>query len=414
MRLVTLFTVLALGTSTVWAETHFKKPSVKPGIDVLIEEGFRPLVGKRVGLITNPTGITSDMRPTIDVLYDAKEVNLVALLAPEHGIRGDEYAGDYVDGDKDAKTGLPVYSLYGKTRKPTDEALKNLDVLVFDVQDIGSRSYTFISSMASAMNAAAKKGISFVVLDRPNPLGGFRVEGRPLTDMKFKSFVSYLPIAYIHGMTVGELAKMINGEGWNDGGLKCDLTVIPCKGLNRKMNFQDTGLPWVLTSPHITRPDTSMFYAATGIMGELRTVSEGVGYPLPFEIAGAPNFDAQKLASHMNSQNLPGVFFRPIYYKPFYASYAKKICGGVQLHITDPEKVHLTSIQFHIMDYVRKNHPEMKLFGNKRDNMFDKVCGTDQIRKMFQEGKPLNEILAVWNEGIEEFKTKRSKYLLYN
>ncbi len=387
--------------------------TVKPGIDVLATDGFKPLVGKRVGLITNPTGMTADMRSTIDVLYEAPEVNLVALYGPEHGVRGDVYAGDHVVSDKDAKTGLPVHSLYGKLRKPTAEVLEGIKVLVFDIQDIGARSYTFISTLATSMEAAAELGIEYVVLDRPNPLGGERMEGRVLTDMNFKSFIGYLPVPYLHGMTVGELAKMINGEGWIPDGRKCKLTVIPMQGWRRDMQFAETGLFWAPSSPHVVRAEASMFYAATGIMGELHAINEGVGYPLPFELCGAPEFDAQKLASHMNGLKMPGVTFRPLYYKPYYGTHKKNTCGGVQVYITDPDNVHLTSIQFHVMDYARQKHPEIKLFGSKRDNMFDKACGTNEIRKMFIDGKPIAEILKYWDTGMSEFGKQRAPYLIY-
>jgi uncharacterized protein YbbC (DUF1343 family) len=387
-------------------------PQVKPGIDVLIEKDFAPLRNQRVGLITNATGITSDMRSTADVLHEAPEVKLVALFGPEHGVRGEVTAGGKIEDSRDERTGLPVYSLYGDNRKPTAEMLAKLDTLVFDIQDIGSRSYTFISTMAAAMEAASEHGKRFVVLDRPNPLSGNKVEGRP-ADMAFKSFVGYLPVTYVHGLTVGELAEMINGEGWLPSGRKCDLHVVKMRGWRRNMWFEETGLPWVLTSPHIPRSDVSMFYAATGVMGELRTMSEGVGYTLPFELAGMPGLDPYALADDLNARNLPGVQFRPLYYVPYYASYAKETCGGVQIYITDRDRVALTPIQFHIMDAVRKLKPETKFFGNKRDNMFDKVCGTDRVRKAWESGKSLEVVLAIWNEDVQTFEALRKAYLLY-
>jgi uncharacterized protein YbbC (DUF1343 family) len=387
-------------------------PAVRLGIDVLEADGFKPLRDKRVGLITNPTGVTGDLRSTIDVLHNAPGVKLVALFGPEHGVRGEAHAGAEVEDYRDPATGLPVYSLYGKTRKPTPAMLKGIDVLAYDIQDIGSRSYTYISTLALAMEAAAENQVAFLVLDRPNPLGGLRIEGRPL-DIKYQSFVGHLSIPYVHGLTVGELARMINGERWLANGVTCDLQVIAMQGWKRAMWWDQTGLVWIPTSPHVPRPDTAAFYAATGIMGELGVISEGVGFPLPFELAGSPDIDPWKLADELNARQLPGVFFRPLYYQPYYGPYANKTCGGVQIHLTDRNRAALTPIQFHIMDAVRRLYPTVKLFGNRRASVFDKVCGTDQIRTLFVEGRPLTEILSVWNEGVDDFRARREKYLLY-
>ncbi len=393
--------------------TPSRPPRVQLGVDQLIKQDFKPLRGKRVGLITNPTGITGDLRSTIDVLHKAKDVDLVALFGPEHGVRGEQYAGDQIEDARDAITGLPICSLYGKQRKPSPEILEDIDVLVFDIQDIGSRSYTYISTMTVAMEAAAENDVSFVVLDRPNPITGQKLEGRPL-DLSHRSFVGYLPVPYLHGMTVGELALMINGEGWLAGGIKCDLQVIKMRGWRRDMWYDQTGLCWIPTSPHVPRADTALFYAATGIMGELQVISEGVGYTLPFELAGLPDVNPQALADELNQRKLPGVFFRPTYFKPYYTRYAKQTCGGVQLVFTDRDEVELTTIQFHIMDVIRRLHPDISLFGSKRDAMFDKVCGTDQIRRMFEMDRPIDDIISTWREGVDEFREKREPYLLYD
>lgn len=414
-RLITSTAVVALILAAPpWssAQTPGASARVKLGVDVLIDEGFKPLAGKRVGLITNPTGVAGDLRSTIDILHEAPNVKLVALYGPEHGVRGEAHAGAKFDDMRDEDTGLPILSLYGKNRQPTPESLADIDILVFDIQDIGSRSYTYISTMAASMDAAAANNVRFVVLDRPNPVTGDKVEGR-LLDLKYKSFVGYLPIPYVHGMTVGELAQMINGEGWLTDGAKCDLVVIPMKGWRRGMWFDETGLTWVPTSPHLPRAETSLYYAATGIMGELGVISEGVGYPLPFELAGAPQFSPRKLADELNGRGLPGVYFQPMYFQPYYAHYPKETCGGVHILFTDREKAELTPIQFHVMDAVRKLYPDTKLFGGKRDSVFDKVCGTDRIRKMFVENRPIEEILAHWSEGVEEFRQARAPYLLY-
>ncbi|HEY3244665.1 MAG TPA: DUF1343 domain-containing protein [Phycisphaerae bacterium] len=406
-------TILAAGIAGILpASGCGARPRVQTGIDVLIAQDFAPLSGMRVGLITNPTGVTRDLRSTVDVLFTAPEVKLVALFGPEHGVRGDAPGGAPVGDARDPATGLPVYSLYGPTRKPTPEMLKDIDVLVYDIQDVGSRSYTFISTLASAMEAAAESGKRFVVLDRPNPLTGNRVEGLPL-DMKFQSFVGYVPIPYVYGLTCGELARMINGEGWLPGGARCDLTVVPLRGWRRAMWFDQTGLTWVPTSPHVPRADSALFYAATGIMGELQVISEGVGYTLPFELAGAPWIDGAALATNLNARRLPGVWFRAMHFQPFYAHYSQKPCGGVQVHITDRQRVDLTAIQFHIMDAVRALYPEQRLFGGSRDAMFDKVCGTDEIRRMFEAGEHVDAIVRYWNRGRAVFRTKRTAYLMY-
>lgn len=411
---VVLTVALAFGPRLARAEVKVVVPPVLTGIDVLVAGGFKELTGKRVGLITNQTGVTSDLRSTIDVLHKASTVKLVALFGPEHGVRGDVFGGKEVADAKDPATGLPVYSLYGKTRKPTPKMLLGLDALVYDIQDIGSRSYTFISTMGACMEAAAENRIEFLVLDRPNPLTGNRVEGR-LLDPKFSSFVGQYPIPYIYGMTCGELARMINGEGWLKDGAKCRLTVIAMRNYDRSMWFDQTGLPWVSTSPHIPAADTAMFYAATGIMGELQVISEGVGYTLPFQLAGAPFIvDADAFARELNDRRLPGVFFRPTHFKPYYIERIKdKDCGGVQVHITDRDKVELTTIQFHVIDAVRKLYPKQKLFGSGRDEMFDKVCGTDRVRRMFEEGRPIGEIIAFWNADLKTFNRKRERYLIY-
>ncbi len=394
------------------AAADVPRAAVRTGIDVLEAEGFRTLAGKRVGLITNPTGVTADLRSTVDVLHKAPGVRLTALYGPEHGIRGDIHAGDDVADSTDARTGLPVHSLYGRTRKPTPAMLEGIDVLVFDIQDIGARSYTFISTMALAMEAAAEQGVAFVVLDRPNPLTGNHIEGSP-PEPAFRSFVGHLPIPYLHGMTVGELAGMINASGWLAGGVRCNLTVVPMRGWKRTMWFDQTGLPWVPTSPHVPHADTAMFYAATGIMGELQVVSEGVGYTLPFELAGAGFIDPFAFAAGLNGRRLPGVIFRPLFYKPYYIRDAGVRYGGVQVHIIDRDRVDLTGIQFQVMDAVRRMYPDRPLFGTKRDDMFDKVCGTDRIRRMFLEGQSVSEILAFWHAGREAFRRARRPYLLY-
>ena len=263
-----------------------QKIRIKTGIEVLKEQNFRCLEGKRVGLITNPTGVDNNMKSTIDILHEAPNVNLVALYGPEHGVRGDVHAGDHVTDIKDASTGLPVYSLYGSTRKATPEMLKDVDVLVYDIQDIGCRSFTYISTMGLAMEAAAENGKEFIVLDRPNPVGGLKVEGNLVEDDCI-SFVSQFKIPYLYGLTCGELALMLNGEKMLTDGAQCNLHVVKMKGWKRKMDYTQTGLQWVPSSPHIPHSHSAYFYPVSGILGEFGYMSIGVGYTIPFQMFAA-------------------------------------------------------------------------------------------------------------------------------
>ncbi|MDE6131658.1 MAG: DUF1343 domain-containing protein, partial [Muribaculaceae bacterium] len=269
IRNILLLLLTALVPAAVSAQA-----AVKPGIEVLRDSGFEALQGKRVGLITNPTGIDNSLRSTIDILHQAPGVTLAALFSPEHGVRGDVHAGDNVDTSVDAATGVPVYSIYGKTLRPTPEMLKDIDVLVYDIQDIGCRSYTFISTMGNAMQACAELGKEFMVLDRPNPVSGNKVEGNLVED-DCVSFVSRFPIPYLYGLTPGELAMYLNEEGIL--GDKVSLTVVPMQGWKRDMSFAETGMPWVLPSPHIPTPETAVYYPMSGILGELGYMSIGVG-----------------------------------------------------------------------------------------------------------------------------------------
>lgn len=388
---------------------------VKPGIEVLQERGFDILKGKRVGLITNPTGVDNRLRSTIDILAEAEGVKLTALYAPEHGVRGDYVAGAAVPSSTDAKTGVKVYSLHGATKKPTQAMLADVDVLVYDIQDIGCRSYTFISTMGLAMEAAAEAGKEFVVLDRPNPLGGEKVEGCPV-EPGYTSFVSQYPIPYLYGLTPGELAQVLNGEGMLGGGWKVKLTVVPMEGWHRSMIFAQTGMPWVLPSPHIPDPRTALLYPSTGIMGELDYVSIGVGYTLPFALTGAPWIDADKLCEALTALKLPGVEFRPIHYKPFYAAFKGETLHGVQVYVTNPGEAQLTLTQFYIMQELARLYPAHKPFEaatKARLNMFDKVCGSGKIRTLFAKSYRVADMEQAWMAGTKEFKEMTQKYHLY-
>ena len=387
---------------------------VKLGNEVLASSGFKVLRGKRVGLITNPSGVNRNLDTTIEVLRTAAGVKLAALFGPEHGIYGDVPAGDKVASRIDARTGLPAHSLYGATHRPTREMLQGLDALVYDLQDTGCRSYTFVSTMGVAMDACGEAGIEFVVLDRPTPLGGIRVEG-PLLENKFRSGVSRWDVPYVYGLTCGELARMINGEGWITN--RCKLTVVPMKGWRRSMVWRDTGLPWVPSSPHVPHGESPLFQVATGMLGEIGGVSTGIGYTLPFECIAAPNLDPHKTAEALNAYRLPGVKFQPVIYKPYYFTFSNQVVEGVQVYFTDPARAPLTAINFYALETLKKV-AGLDLFAEavkrkKSFNMFDKVNGTDATRKALQAGTPAAEIVASWKPGEAAFLEKRKKYLLY-
>jgi len=396
---------------------------VRPGLESLAISGYSPLAGLKVGLVTNPTGILPDYTSTIEALYRAPGVKLRALFGPEHGIRGNISAGDEVASSVDSQTKLPVYSLYGKTRVPTAAMLKGLDALIFDMQDIGARSYTYVSTLGCVMEGAAAQGIPLIVLDRPNPVGLNRIEGGPPRGAFLGSYVSKYPIAYLHGMTLGELAKMINGSGWLPGGRLCELTVIPCENLRRNMATWESfgGLPWVPTSPHIPQSTTPAFYALTGIVGELSTVATGIGYPLPFELAGGPGIDSFALSKELTRRNLPGMIFRPHFWTPYYGSMTDRTCGGVQIHLPEltasatTRLASLTRFNFELLDALRKLNRSRSFFtSSESTRMFDLGCGTDRVRKAFLSGASASDMWNIFNEGRDAFTTLRSSYLIYS
>ena len=412
-----MFSVLVVAQDTSQISAG---PKVKTGIEVLRSRGFEGLAGKRVGLVTNPSGVDSQLNSTIDILFEAPEVNLVALYGPEHGVRGNAYAGDKVADSRDSKTGLPVYSLYGATRKPTPQMLEGIDVMVYDIQDVGVRSYTFISTLGLVMQACAEKGIEVVVLDRPNPLGGNKIEGC-YVEQPFNSFVSQYKIPYIYGLTVGELAVLINEEGLNRGQkgnqapAKCKLTVVPMEGWTRDMLYEDTRLPWVLPSPNIPFKDSPMYYAASGVCGELYGfMNIGIGYTLPFQLFGALWLDPEKLKARLESYDLPGISFRTIWYKPYFGSLAGKHVKGLQFFFTDYEKARVTETQFYVMQAVAELYPDKRAFEVVSGvGLFDKVCGTDYVRKEFGKRYKVADIQEYWRKDEESFRALSQKYHIY-
>lgn len=403
-----LILVIALFSWTI-PETSAQ---VKTGIDILRERNFDLLKGKRVGLVTNPTGVDNQLRSTIDILHE--HVQLVALFGPEHGVRGEFTAGDHVGDQVDGTTGVPVYSLYGKNRKPDKEALEQVDVIVYDIQDVGVRSYTFISTMGLVMEAAADLDKEVVILDRPNPLGGNRVEG-PLVEEGFFSFVSRYSIPYIYGLTCGELAMFLNGEGMLDKGVKCNLQVVPMEGWNRGMTFDGTGLQWVPTSPHIPDYRTAFYYPATGIIGELDPTMIGIGYTLPFQTLVTGHIDAGILADSMNALELEGIIFRPIHLKPYYMTKKGQALHGVQIHLTDPGKAVLTEIQFYFLQEAHKIDPGFDVFEGREDRyrMFDYGCGSDRLRTSMMEDYNFEKLREYWIADSNDFRKRSMKYYLY-
>lgn len=384
------------------------------GSEVLAVRNFDTLAGKRVGLLTNPSGVNSRSNSIIEVLHAAPNVNLVALFAGEHGIRGNILAGREFKDHRDPDTGLPVFSLYGPgpVRVPTPAMLAQIDALVYDLQDVGCRSYTYIASMGAAMDACGKAGKEFIVLDRPNPLGGLRVEGNLLTPevQRMRSLVARWNIPYVYGLTAGELARMINGERWIAN--PCKLTVVPMAGWRRDMVWRDTGLPWVPTSPNVRTADAPMHYVATGILGELGGVNIGMRMNRQFQIVAAPWLNADRFAARMNSYGLYGTHF-----SPFRGTSSTNVIQGVEIHFTDPARATLTAVNYYVLDAVKKE-ANRDLFADavKRGAnfaMFDKVNGTTATRLALQAGRNPAQIVQSWAQDEAEFRQRRAKYLIY-
>ncbi|WP_430695070.1 exo-beta-N-acetylmuramidase NamZ family protein [Peribacillus frigoritolerans] len=395
-----------VSSKSVTAVKEKKKQKVSPGIEVLLKEEKNVLSGKKVGLITNPTGIDSKLTSIVDLLHDDPDINLTALFGPEHGVRGDAQAGASVEYYIDEKTGLPVYSLYGKTKKPTPEMLKDVEVLVFDIQDVGTRYYTYIYTMAYAMEAAKENDIPFIVLDRPNPQGGESVDG-PVLEPEFSSFVGLYPITLKHGMTVGELATLFNKEFK----IGADLKVIKMKGWKRDMDYDDTGLPFVLPSPNMPTVSTTFVYPATGLI-EGTNVSEGRGTTKPFELIGAPYINSDELAGKLNALRLPGVKFRAASFTPTFSKHAGKLSHGVEIYITDREEFKAVPTGLHIIKTIQDLYPGD--FEFLAANNFNLLIGNGWIVSRIKAGSTVNEILKEYQVRQDAFKKVRKNYLLYN
>lgn len=388
--------------------------AVKLGIERALEEKLRILKNQRLGLICNQASVDHQFRHAADLFFENPNINLAALFGPQHGIRGDVQDNMIETAHGvDKKTNLPIYSLYSETREPTEEMLEGLDALVFDLQDVGGRVYTFIYTMANAMQACAKFGKKMFVCDRPNPINGIDVEGNFL-EQEYKSFVGQYPIPMRHGLTVGELAKLFNAEF----DINCDLEVITMDGWRREMYYDETDAPWVMPSPNIPTADTTVVFPATVYL-EGTQVSEGRGTTRPFEIIGAPYIDADELADTLAALALPGIIFRPINFLPTFQKHSGKICGGVFLHIVDrqifePVITGIAAVKA-IYDLYRekfdwKTPPYEYVYDL---NPFDVISGTGKIRKFIEKGTDLNSIKLYWENDVKEFRELREKYLLY-
>jgi uncharacterized protein YbbC (DUF1343 family) len=398
-----LVTVLAL-TSCASPAQPDAQPHVRPGIEVLLDDPASPLIGRRVGLITNHTGMDRTGTSTIDLLTDAPGIELVALFSPEHGIRGTEADGARIDHEVDQRTGLPIHSLYGENRKPTPEMLEGVEALAFDIQDVGARPYTYASTMALGMQAAAEKGIPFVVLDRPNPIGGTIVEGNIL-DPAFSSFVGMYPLAARHGMTVGELARMYSDVH----GIGVELTVIPVEGWTRGQWFDQTGLPFRPPSPNLPRLEAIVHYPGT-VFFEGTNLSEGRGTDFPFEQTGAPWLDAEAVVAEMNALELPGVRFEPveIAVRPDARKFPGETIPGVRLVATDRAVYRPVAAALLLIDTIRRLHPDEFDWSGS----INRLAGTDRLRTAIEAGT-LRELLDEWEQDAERFEEARQPYLLY-
>lgn len=381
--------------------------TVKTGSQILVQDHLSTLRGARIGLVTNPTGLDSTLRPTLDILLEAG-LNVTALYGPEHGIRGDAPAGAVVASGTDPLTGIPVYSLYGDTKKPTPEMLAEIDVLLFEIQDAGARFYTYTWTMAYCMQAAAENNKRMIVLDRPNPISGEAVEGG-LVRPGLETFVGLYPIPTRHGMTHGELAQWLNGRfGWT-----CDLTVIPMEGWSRSMYWEETGLPFVPPSPATNMPSMLQLYPGTCFI-EGVNLSEGRGTSLPFQVFGAPWLNERAVVAELTLRALPGVLFRPHYFTPLTSKHEGKFCRGVQIHVLDKHALKPVELGAHILDVVRQLHPDQFEWvkGSTR-HWIDLVSGSSLLREAIDAGASIEPVLAAWREEAAAFKAAAAPFLLY-
>lgn len=381
---------------------------MKIGLDVFLGSQYKDYLGKRIGLVTNITGVNQNLVPSIDLFYEHPDIQLTALYAPEHGIRGDAKEGEKVETSVDPDTGLPVFSLYGESRKPSKEMLDPIDVVVFDLQDIGSRYYTFIYTMAYVMEACAEYGKEFVVLDRPNPVSGEKLEGN-LVEEDVRSFVGLLPIPNRHGMTVGELALLFKHEF----GYDCELTIVPMQGWKRDMYYDETGLFWVPPSPNTTNIDMNILYPGTCLV-EGTNLSEGRGTTRPFEYIGAPFIDGQRLAKTFNQKKVTGVLARPTSFIPTYQKHKDEVCRGIQLHVVDRRKLNSLEAGILLIETIAEMYPQDFSFisNNNGKYFFDLLAGTKKLKDYILHGTSV-DFLEACEGQVASFKKQREPYLLY-
>ena len=383
---------------------------IELGNERLFGDAFELIAGKRVGLITNHSGVNGELVATADRLHRAEGASLTALFGPEHGIRGDAEDGVIVDSGQDERTGVRTFSLYGATRRPDPAMLEQVDVLLFDIQDVGARFYTYLYTMSLAMEVCAEMGLPFVVLDRPNPIGGEHLEGN-LLDPAFASFVGMYPIPIRYGMTVGELAALFNDQF----GIGADLEIVTMRGWDRRSYWEDTGLPWVSPSPNMPTVDTAVVYPGMCYF-EGTNVSEGRGTTRPFEQVGAPYIDGFRLTDELNDLHLPGAVFRPVRFQPSFAKYAGEPCGGVQVHVTDRQVFRAVEAGFHVLAAVRRSWPDEFAWRVPREGIhnFDRLAGTDRIRLALDRGVEIDDLVSAWEEERSAFLEARASHLLYS
>jgi uncharacterized protein YbbC (DUF1343 family) len=385
---------------------------VLPGVEVLARDYAGELQGLRVGILTNPTGVTRQLESTIDVVRELPGVEVVRLFSPEHGLRGQFFAGDKVSDMRDPVSDLPVVSLYGATRKPTAEMLEGLDVVLYDIQDVGHRTYTYVSTLTYLMEACEEAGVAVWVLDRPDPMGGLKVGG-PVIDSDLLSFIGIHEVPQVYGMTPGEWARMIQAERTPD----VDLRVIPMDGWRRGMDYGDLGWIWIPPSQHIPHWESAYFYAMTGTIGELRRLSEGVGTPAPFQLIGAPWLDGQAFARRLNAADLPGVIFRPTSFKPRYGTGSGELMQGVQIHVRDYDAVDPAGTGLALMAALVEQAPEQDVFADfvKEDGSttgYLKALGSRELAEELAANRP-PVISDEQQARLRAFLERREQYLLY-
>ncbi len=385
--------------------------AVHTGLEGLIQQHSGLLRGRRIGLATHAAAVRSDLVHALDALIRIG-LDIKVLFSPEHGLDGAAADGASVANARHPRTGLPIYSLYGEEKAPPVAVLHDIDVLVFDMQDVGVRFYTFISTLYYVLKSAAETGTAVIVLDRPNPIDSLTVEG-PILDPDYTSFVGIAPIPIRYGLTIGELAQYMNKEM----GLSSDLAVIPMQGWRRHMWFEDTGLPWVPTSPAMPHTSTTVLYPGM-CLSEGTNLSEGRGTPLPFEICGAPWVDGYALAAHLNARGLDGVIFRPTRFVPGAPGrFAGELCDGVQVHVTDRQALRPLAVGLHLIAAMRRRHPDEFAWqegsGEGARPHFDLLMGSSQVREALDRGIEVDGLVDSWAGDLTDWTEARRPYLLY-